>query len=382
MRTVPREGSCGSPRRLRVVAAFALLRLIAGAGSLAAQSVQGRVVSAPADAPVAGALVVLVDSAGSDAVRTASTASGGFMLTAPRPGLYRIAVRQIGMQTWQSTPLRLAPGPSVPLVLRIDAQPFELPAINVEARRPRCGIRLDDDETVSRLLDVAQTALALAQTTADEGALSFAVEGYAARYTPVLQQVDSVGTGVGRLSTWPIQSAPPDTLQVRGFVRTDAPGQGWADVGPNRGPVYYGLDARVLFSDWFLATHCFRLDDAAEDELRIRFTPGRGRRRTDVEGSLALDRATLELRRIGFSYVGLPDWIPGGRAGGEIRLRRLPSGAWVPYAWRMRAPVPQLAAGRSRPRVDGWLETGGWVRSVRGPDGRIDSTLTRAVLGR
>lgn len=339
-------------------------------------------VRAPADTAVAGALVVLVDSSGTDAARTASTASGGFRLTAPRAGRYRIAVRQIGMQTWLSTPLRLGPGPAASLVLRIDPQPFELPAINVEARRPRCGIRLDDDETVSRLLDVARTALGLAQATADEGAVSFAVEGYRVRYTPILQQLDSVGTGVGRLSTWPIQSAPPDTLQARGFVRTDAPGQGWGDVGLDRGPVYYGLDARVLFSDWFLASHCFRLDDAAAGELRIRFTPGRGRRRTDVEGSLALDRATLELRRIAFGYVGLPQWIPGGRTGGEIRLRRLPSGAWVPYAWRLRAPVPQVVAGRSRPRVEGWLETGGWVRSVRGPDGRIDSTLTRAVLGR
>jgi hypothetical protein len=346
-----------------------------------AQTVQGRVLQLPGGRPVAGALVVLVNGAGRDVARTGSSATGGFTLTAAGPGRYHLAVRQIGWKTWESPPFELGQGTVHPATLRIDAEPYALPTITVEASRPRCGIRLGDDQLVSRLLDVAQTALALAQATADEGALGFSIEGFVVRYDQAFEVEDSSSTGVGRLSTWPIQSASPDTVRRWGFVRTDGPEQGWSDVGLDKGPVYYGLDARVLFSDWFLAEHCFRLDAEEGGELHVAFAPGERQSRPDVSGTLVLDRASLELRRIEFTYVRLPRWVPEAHAGGEVRLRRLGNGAWVPYAWRMRAPIPQLARGRTQPRLEGWMETGGWVRSVRGADGRIDSSLTRELVG-
>ena len=335
----------------------------------------------PAETPVPGALVVLLDGAGRDLARGATSASGGYVLTAPGPGQYRIAVRQIGWQAWISPAFELTAGATRSLVLRVETEPFTLPTIVVEARRPRCGIRLGDDELVSRLLEVAQTALSLAQATADDGTISFSSEWYLARYTPTLELLDSASAGVVRLARWPIQSALPDTLQRWGFIRTDGPGQAWTDVGSARGPVYYGLDARALFSDWFLASHCFRVDEEQGGELRVRFDPSRREDRADVAGMVVLDRASLELRRIEFVYVNLPRWVPRERAGGEVRLRRLRSGAWVPYAWRVRAPVPRLVVGRAQPMIDAWLETGGWVRSVRGPAGRVDSAMTREILG-
>jgi hypothetical protein len=369
------------PRATWVRALAAGVALLVAAATAAAQTVQGRVLQLPEETPVPGALVVLTDTAGHDLVRVASSATGGFTLSAGRPGRYRVTVRQIGRRTWESPPFDLAAGQTHPLVLRVDAEAYALPTITVEAQRPRCGIRLGDDELVSRLLDVAQTALALAQATADEGALGFSSEWYLARYSPTFQLVDSSSTGVGRLSSWPILGAPPDTLGRWGFVRTDGPGQHWTDVGPAKGPVYYGLDARTLFSDWFLASHCFRLEEEGGGELRVAFAPERRIRRADVTGTLVLDRASLELRRIEFVYVNLPRWVPRERAGGDVRLRRLRSGAWVPYAWRVRAPVPRVVVGRATPRIDSWVEMGGWVRSVRGPSGQVDSALTREVLG-
>jgi hypothetical protein len=347
-----------------------------------AQAVHGRVLQLPADTPIPGALVVLVDSAGRDVARAATSASGGYSLAAGSAGRYRIVVRQIGWQAWTSPTFELVAGATRPMVLRIESEPYALPTITVEARRPRCGIHLGGDAVVSRLLEVAQTALALAQTTADDGTIGFSSEWYLARYTPELKLEDSSSAGVGRLASWPVQSALPDTLERWGFVRTDGPGQGWTDVGSARGPVYYGLDARALFSDWFLASHCFRVEDDEGSEVRVRFEPARRTRRADVAGIVVLDRASLELRRIEFVYVNLPGWIPRTRAGGEVRLRRLRSGAWVPYAWRVRAPVPRLVAGRTQPKLAAWVESGGWVRSVRGPAGRVDSAMTREVLGR
>lgn len=347
-----------------------------------AQTVRGRVLQLPTETPVPGALVVLLDGQGRDVARAATSATGGYTLTAALAGRYRVAVRQIGWQAWTSSPFELAAGETRPLVLRVETEAYALPTITVEARRPRCGIRLGDDAVVSRLLEAAQTALSLAQATADDSAIGFSSEWYLARYSPSLELVDSNSVGVGRLARWPIQGALPDTLERWGFVRTDGPGQDWTDVGPARGPVYYGLDARALFSDWFLGSHCFRVEEEGGGELRVRFAPSRRERRADVAGMILLDRGSLELRSIEFTYVGLPHWIPREQAGGEVRLRRLRSGAWVPYAWRVRAPVPRLMVGRAQPKLEAWVETGGWVRSVRGAAGRVDSAMTREILGR
>jgi len=383
-----REGPVASgslPRADRPVLiralSFATAAAIAAA-PLAAQTLQGRLLQVPHDTPIPGALVALVDSNGLEIARAASSASGGFSLPTAHPGRYHVSVRQIGWKTWESAPFDLAADRTYPLTFRIAAEPYALPTITVEARRPRCGIRLGSDEIVSRLLDVAQTAIALAQATADEGTLGFSSEWYLVRYSPGFEVLDSASTGVGRLSSWPVRSAPPDSLRRWGFVRTDGQGQRWTDIGPERGPVYYGLDAPTLFSDWFLASHCFRLEDERSGELRVGFAPAGRKGQVDVSGRLVLDRASLELRRIEFVYVHLPRWVPSGRAGGEVRLRRFRTGAWVPYAWWMRAPVPRVAVDRRLPRVDGWMETGGWVRSVRGASGEVDSAMTREVLGR
>ena len=365
---------------------MAAVRLVAVAVALAlsqpsaeAQTVQGRVVQLPRETPIPGALVVLVDSGGHDVSRAASTASGGFTLAAPSPGRYTVTVRQIGWKTWESPTFELTSAERLPLVLRVEAEPYTLPTITVEARRSRCGIQVGGDDVVSRLLEVAQTALALAQATADARTLGFSSEWYVARYTAKLEMADSNGMGAGRLTSWPIQTAPPDSIHRWGFVRTDGPGQAWTDVGSDRGPVYYGLDARVLFSDWFLAGHCFRLEGERDGKLRVAFEPEHHGQLVDVQGTLELDRESLELQRIGFAYVNLPRWVPRERAGGDVRLRRLHTGAWVPYAWRMRAPVPKLMGGGSQPKVDSWVETGGWVRSVRGPGGEVDSGLTKEL---
>jgi hypothetical protein len=338
--------------------------------ALAAQSVQGRLLAATDDAPIAGALVQLTDSAGTVVARAASTASGGFVVAAPGPGTYQLVVRQIGRQSWRSDAFTLGAAATEPLTLRIAPQVYTLPEITVAARRPRCGVGLDDDDLLGRLLEAAGTALGVAEATADGGEVGFSSDTYLKRLTAELAVEDSADTDMPGLSRWPIQSAHPDSLSRWGFVRS-----------ASQGPVYYGPDARVLFSDWFLATHCFMVDTAIGDQVVVRFEPQRRGGRADLSGRLLLDRASLELRSLGFEYVGLQRWVPKGKAGGELRLSRLPGGAWVPTAWQLRAPVARRVAGRTQPKLGGWVETGGRVTAVRGRDGRVDSTLTAALLG-
>src|SRR5687768_10714474 len=92
----------------RGLAQLALTCLSAGAAT--AQSVQGRVVALGGEEPIAGALVALVDSAGGEAARGATSPSGGFVLTAGGAGSYHIVIRQIGQQPWRSPTFALAAG--------------------------------------------------------------------------------------------------------------------------------------------------------------------------------------------------------------------------------------------------------------------------------
>jgi hypothetical protein len=370
---MPGKGAIFGLRRLSLLITTALAVEVATVAPLMGQMVQGRVLSMPGESPVAGALVTLVDTARREVARAASTQSGGFALSVPGPGKYVIVVRQIGYQAWYSGSLSLASGATYPLTVRIEPVPYALPTITVEARRPHCGIRLEDDEgVVARLLDLARTALALASAAAASDSISFSTVSYTARLTPTLQMAESTST-TSRLADWPIQSADPDSLRDNGFVQST----GSAMIGP----IYYGPDARVLFSDWFLASHCFRVGEEDDGLLPVRFAPRKRHAAVDIEGSLAIDSRTLELHRFEFTYVGLPRWVPRGKAGGMVRVQRLRGGAWVPHDWRIRAPVPAIAEGRGITRLDGWMEAGGRVTAVRGPHGELDTALTSQLLG-
>jgi hypothetical protein len=136
----------------------------------------------------------------------------------------------------------------------------------------------------------------------------------------------------------------------------------------------------VLFSDWFLASHCFRVDEEQAGQLEVRFAPEVRGDRAAIEGRLLLDRGSMELRQLDFEYVALPRWVPKGEAGGFVELRRLPGGAWVPRAWQLRAPLAVRSAGSSRLRHNGWLETGGRVTAVRTAGGEPDSASTLELL--
>jgi hypothetical protein len=345
------------------------------------QTVQGRVVELPGEEPIAGALVALVDTAGHEVTRSATSPSGGFTIGARVAGRYHVLIRQIGQQPWRSPVFALAAGTTYPVTFQVDAKPYELPALTVEARRSRCGVRPGEEGVVGGLLEAAQLALQLAKATSDEGRLAFSTASYLKQLTPDLRLIDSVLAGATRLASWPIESAHPDSLRVWGFVRQPPEPERVTTAQTDAGPIYYAPDARVLFSDWFLETHCFRVEEEEGDLLEVRFTPQRRRDRVEIDGRLILHRGSMELRRLEFEYVGLPRWVPKDKAGGFVELRRLREGAWIPRAWALRAPQVVRSPGSSRLRLLGWIETGGQVTAVRSAKGDLDSASTRELLG-
>jgi hypothetical protein len=346
-----------------------------------AQTVQGRVVELPGEEPIAGALVALVDTAGREAARSATSPSGGFTLRPAEPGRYHVLIRQIGQQPWRSPQFTVARGATYPVTFQVDARPYELPALTVEARRSRCGVRPGEEGLVGGLLEAAQLALQLAKVTADEGRLAFSTVTYLKHLGPDLRLLDSTSAGMSRLVSWPIESAHPDSLRVWGFVREPPQGEKRGTTAhAETGPIYYGPDTRVLFSDWFLETHCFRVEDEKGDLLEVRFVPQLRGGRADIDGRLLLHRESMELRRLEFEYVGLPRWVPKGKAGGFVELRRLREGAWVPRAWALRAPQAASTLGNWRLRLHAWVEAGGQVTAVRTAKGQLDSASTDELL--
>jgi hypothetical protein len=156
--------------------------------------------------------------------------------------------------------------------------------------------------------------------------------------------------------------------------------------GAQVGPTYFGPDARVLFTDWFLGTHCISVDTrtcGSDDGTRViaRFKPAKGTRKSAaLNGWLEFDRTSLALRSLNFEFAARPQWAPKGSVGGEIRFARLSGGVWLPVQWSMRAPVPKVAGDGHRYRFFGVVEAGGRVTAVRRADGRPDREAEAAII--
>jgi hypothetical protein len=344
--------------------------------------VVGRAVREADGTPLLEALIVLLDDRGQERARTITSPTGGFELRAPAAGRYHIRVQRIGQRGWEAPHFDLALNQISRPTFRVPDKPFELQELSASAQRPNCAVTLGDASLGANLLEAAQTALALAEAEMAKGERSYATESYR-RTVPVVGPPEDSVTIEGKLAGWPIQSADPDSLRVTGFVHGDWPAPSSMDQRPDAGPTYFGPDARVLFTDWFLGSHCITVEALPERSgdstgLIARFKPAKGTpKRAGLDGLLHLDRGSLALRSLRFDFAARPRWAPTGRAGGEIRFARLPDGAWLPVRWSMRAPIPKLAGDRYR--FFGVVEVGGRVTAIRGPDGQRDRRAEAAL---
>jgi Carboxypeptidase regulatory-like domain len=362
------------------------LALAASASTLAGQQVIGRTVRETDGTPVLEALIILLDDRGQERARTVTSPTGGFELRAPQAGRYRLRVQRIGQRRWETPPFELAMEQIARPTVRVPDRPFELQELSTLARRPNCGVTLGDASLGAALLEAAQTALGLAEGEIAAGRRSYGTETYRRTLPVVGPPEDSVAIQ-GRLAGWPIQSADLDSLRRTGFVQGDWPAPSLMQDRPQVGPTYFGPDARVLFTDWFLGTHCISVDTrtgrSEDDRSRIvaRFKPAKGTpKAAALNGQLEFDRTSLALRSLSFEFAARPRWAPKGSAGGEIRFARLPGGVWLPVQWSMRAPVPKVAGDGHRYRFFGLVEAAGRVTAVRGPDGRSDREAEAAIL--
>jgi hypothetical protein len=118
--------------RIRTLLILALL----APAALSGQAINGRVIDANTRQPVTAAAVRLLD--GDKVMATAtSDASGRFIITAPRPGRYRLAVTRIGFADALSNFIELADGEAINAELPMRSEAVRVAPLTINAPRDR-----------------------------------------------------------------------------------------------------------------------------------------------------------------------------------------------------------------------------------------------------
>lgn len=315
------------------VQSAALLTLLTLAGR--AQSVRGIVVDS-GDRPVAGVVVLLVDSVYQVSARALSNERGEFRLSASRSGNYRVRTLRIGFRPVISETVVLRAGGEITRRLVLSGLPIALDTVRVVDRN-ECRAFSDSGAATYALWEQVRTALIAADLTAASRTIAATTVAYERALDPgpgraagrVLRQHSTVSTAYVR-QVW--RALPPDSLRRVGYVVTDR----------DNSVVYYAPDLDVMLSSQFIADHCFRLttDRKQSGVLGIAFepTPERKSGVAEIRGTMWLDRASSELRRLEFRYVNVTR-DQEDEAGADLEFVRMRDGAWVISRWNIRMPL-------------------------------------------
>jgi hypothetical protein len=318
---------------VRIRSAAAALVLLPAIST--AQTIRGIVVDR-GDNPVAGVVVMLVDSTSNPVGRALTSERGEFRLTASRAGTYRTSTLRIGFRPATSDAIVLNAGQEVTQRLVLTGVVFSLDTVRVASRSSCLRLAGDSAAATYAVWEQARTALTAVQLTGNARAIAATTVAYDRTLDRtgrrVLEQTARISSD---FVTQPWRARAPDSLRRYGYVIAE-PG-GWT--------TYYapGLDA--LLSAAFVDDHCFRLTTSSDaSRLGIAFEPTSDRRRVaEIRGTLWLDRKSSELRGLEFQYANLPR--AQDEAGGEMEFARMRNGAWAITRWNIRMPV---LAPRSR----------------------------------
>ena len=346
------------------LAAAAIVAVLAITTGASAQSVRGTVVERGTGAPLGGIVVQLLDSAGAPASRTITSSEGHYRLTAPRAGSYSLRVLRIGYRPSVPVNVTLRLGPDLVEGPLFAGASVLLDTVRVAGRR-ECQVRPEVATATFDVWEQIRTALVAAQVTADRRLITSVVTYERAldnRGVQVLRQATSLRAGVAGV---PWRSIPADSLTRVGYAITE----------PGGATTYFAPDLSVLTSERFVAEHCLRL--VAEDQrIGIAFEPARSRRNLpEIEGTMWIDRRSLELRSLDFRYVNVTRHEQE-LGGGHVEFSRLRDGGWLISRWTIRAPLLETRYGAGGVLREGNQVAGRIVREVHEEGGRL--SLVRA----
>lgn len=294
------------------------------------QIVRGTAREAESGRAIESGVVTLLSPAGASVRAVLTDSLGEFGLRAPSPGAYRLRFERLGFRPMTTDRFTLDEGETETKPIRAQAVSVSLERI-VVTDRPRCRVLPEADTVTARVWSAVRGVLASAAAGEMGWYPYVTIERYERDYDYRRKLVtkERKWTQTGS-STAPFVAISASFLEKEGFV-----------VGDRDTVTFYAPEARTLIAEEFLRTHCFRVRDERTERGRVGLDiePVPRRYVPDIKGTLWLDAATGELRRLDFVYVNLPSNVPSDRAEGWVEFRRLPRGAWIVDRWLLRLPL-------------------------------------------
>jgi hypothetical protein len=355
--------------KISLVAVLLLVR------PLAAQTFHGTVRDSATRQPVAGAVVMALDSAGVVLGRRVTDERGEFRLSITGDARWARVVR-IGFLP------REIRAPSVDGDAAFDVSMVPVPTMlaAVTVRDESHCARRSDRAAALGLWEQARagllaTVVARETNTATVHRLGFdrMMDETSDKIVHLNVTADSIS---GAAKSFNASHTAKEFVKT-GFVVVDTSGQS-----------LFGPDADVLLDDAFASAYCFRIADPVKSrprEVGLAFAPASGSRppeHIDIEGTLWVDTSARALRDIEFRYVGMPSITDKFRPGGRISFRQMPNGIVMIDRWYIRgvALTRDTIDIVGRPHQRTWMnatETGGELARAAWPNGET----WRASLG-
>lgn len=363
----------GVDMRCRLLALAVLSLLAPGRGSLLwAQAptslLAGTVRDSVTRAPVAGAVVSLLNAGGTVLARQLSDEHGEYRIPL-RAGDERVRVIRIGFEPRDLT----VPSGTEHLDIRILALPTMMRQVRVVGNT-KCPDRAGAPQALG-LWEQAQDGL-LATVVARQ-------QNPAAVVRLVFERVFYGNTDELRTLLVRMDSSLDTISFVAARSAQDFARHGFEHDSANR-RAYFGPDATVLLSDAFATSYCFRVDSggiARRQQVGIHFAPAvRRRDRLDIDGTLWIDTIARELRDVEFKYIGVPTANEQFRPGGRVSFRTMRSGIVLVDAWTIRSVnsvtvermgitggifQPTIQTTRSAVEIGGQLARATWQDGLR-----------------
>jgi hypothetical protein len=263
--------------------------------------------------------------------RELTTARGDFVLPVSHAGRYSVSVLRIGSLVEVVRDVVVEPGRDHRMRIRLTREAPHPPAVSIRSGE-QCSMRGD-----TSLVGHTWAQFLIALATADMAAESKAFVGTWLRTERRLDKglKDTIARSDSSeslpLEAPLIPAIPPDSSRSAGFV-----------IESEQGVLYHLPDVATLASTAFLDRRCFSFDPPPPSQpgwTGVHFrAPDFRIGVVNIEGTLWIDRATLEPRGLGFRYVNLPPPFGPAEAGGTLRFRQLPTGHWIVEEWTLRAP--------------------------------------------
>lgn len=326
-----------------------VLTLWVGASRVSAQNALAVRAESESGAPLGGALIALVSAGNVVIDERLSNSAGSATFNAP-DGEYRVRVRRIGYSPFYSPTVTLPQ--AGPIVLRVESPRVVLQQVVVSASA-QCGRINPDAATLAALWEEVSKGLRASQLTASDLRDIVRRVRYVRRVREDGSVISSDSTVAVAYSARPFVALDPAALVTSGYLRGDE-FSGWT---------YFVADEKVLLSDGFAATHCFRAvrDRKRPGQIGVAFQPVPKRTLSDIRGVAWLDQRTSELRNVEFEYVNA-GVLDNFRPGGYTRFRRMPSGETIVSEWQVSMPVLIRDPGRaSSYKASETLQHGGRV---------------------